>query len=102
MSSSMFKLSSDLTDLSMAVLLCGLFLLYHFLVSLYYTVLSVNCSLVITCWERADLCDVSYFFFFFFFFFFYLLTLYSPRHLTYRGLGRAIPLHALQTTDMVF
>ena len=36
---------------------------------------------------------------FFFFFFFYLLTLYSPRHLTYRGSGRAIPLHALQTTS---
>ena len=26
----------------------------------------------------------------------------SPRHLTYRGLGRAILLHALQTTNMVF
>ena len=27
-----------------------------------------------------------------------LLVLYFPRHLTYRGLGMAIPLHALQTT----
>ena len=38
---------------------------------------------------------------FFFFFFFYLLSLYSPRHLTYRGSGRAIPLHALQITNMM-
>ena len=38
----------------------------------------------------------------FFFFFFFSLSLYSPRHLTYRGSGRAIPLHALQTTNMVF
>ena len=36
------------------------------------------------------------------FFFFYLLSLYSPCHLTYRGSGRAIPLHALQTTNMFF
>ena len=41
-------------------------------------------------------------FFFFFFFFFFIFTLYSPRHLTYRGSGRAIPLHALQTTVEVF
>ena len=36
------------------------------------------------------------------FFFFFIFTLYSPRHLTYRGSGRAIPLHALQTTVKVF
>ena len=41
-------------------------------------------------------------FFFFFFFFFLIFTLYSPRHLTYRGSGRTIPLHALQTTVKVF
>ena len=35
-------------------------------------------------------------------FFFYLLSLYSPCHLTYRESGRAIPLHALQTANMVF
>ena len=35
-------------------------------------------------------------------FFLYFSTLYSPSNLTYRGLGRAIPLHALQTTNMVF
>ena len=40
-------------------------------------------------------------FFFFFFFFFFIFTLYSPRHLTYRGSVRAIPLHALQTTVKV-
>ena len=34
--------------------------------------------------------------------FFFIFTLYSSRHLTYRGLGRAIPLHALQTTVKVF
>ena len=31
--------------------------------------------------------------------FFSIFTLYSPCHLTYRGSGRAIPLHALQTTN---
>ena len=46
--------------------------------------------------------DCRYLFFFFFFFFFLIFTLYSPRHLTYRGSGRAIPLHALQTTVKVF
>ena len=34
---------------------CGSFLLIVFCVCLCYTVLSVPCSLVITCWERADL-----------------------------------------------
>ena len=32
----------------------------------------------------------------------FIFTLYSPCHLTYRGSGRAIPLHALQTTENVF
>ena len=44
------------------LLLWILFLLFIFPVCLYYTALSVPCSLVITCWERADLfalfCDV--------------------------------------------
>ena len=31
------------------------FLLINFPVHLYHTVLSVPCSLMITCWERADL-----------------------------------------------
>ena len=35
-------------------------------------------------------------------FFFFNFTLYSPLHLTYRGSGMAIPLHALQTTVKVF
>ena len=30
-------------------------MLFMFHVCLYYTVLSVPCSIVITCWERADL-----------------------------------------------
>ena len=34
---------------------CGTFLLFMFHDCLYYTVLSVPCSLVITCWERAGL-----------------------------------------------
>ena len=34
---------------------CGPFLLFMFHVCLYYAVLSVPCSLVITCWERVDL-----------------------------------------------
>ena len=34
---------------------CGSFLLFTFHVSLYYAILSVPCSLVISCWERADL-----------------------------------------------
>ena len=42
------------------------------------------------------------FFFIFLFFIFFIFTLWSPRHLTYRGSGRAIPLHALQTTVKVF
>ena len=33
---------------------CGSFLLFMFYVCLYYTILSVPCSLFVTCWERAD------------------------------------------------
>ena len=33
---------------------CGSFLLFMFHICLYYTALSVSCSLVITCWERTD------------------------------------------------
>ena len=45
--------SSLLTDHSTAVIL--LWILFVICVSLYHTVLSVSCSLVVTCWERADL-----------------------------------------------
>ena len=34
--------------------------------------------------------------------FFLIFALHSPRHLTYTGSGRVIPLHALQTTVKVF
>ena len=33
------------------------FFMFH--ACLYHTVVSVPCSLLITCWERVDLCDVS-------------------------------------------
>ena len=33
---------------------CGSFLLFMIHVCLWYAVLSISCSLVITCWERAD------------------------------------------------
>ena len=50
----MFKPSSNyFTDRLKAVLL--LWILFVICVSLSYTILSVTCSLVITCWERADL-----------------------------------------------
>ena len=51
------------TDCSKAVLLLLIVFVIMFHVCLYYTILSVPCSLVITCWERAGLlallCDVS-------------------------------------------
>ena len=51
-----FKPSSNLfTDLSKVVLLLWILLLFMNHVCLYYTVLSVPCNLVITCWKRADL-----------------------------------------------
>ena len=44
---------------------CGLFLLFVFRVCLCRTVLSVPCSLMVTCWERADFlglfCVIFYF-----------------------------------------
>ena len=52
----MFKLSSDiLLTVPRRCFFCGSFLLFMFHVCLYHTVLSVHCSLVITCWESADL-----------------------------------------------
>ena len=39
---------------------CGSFLLFMFHVCLYSTVLFVPCSLVVTCWERADLLALLY------------------------------------------
>ena len=41
-----------------AVLFCGSFLLFVFHVC--HAVLSVPCSLVVTCWERADLLCVNF------------------------------------------
>ena len=43
------------TDRFKAVLFSGPFLLAMLHICLCYTVLSVLCSLVVTCWERADL-----------------------------------------------
>ena len=60
-----FKPSIDFfTDRSKAVLLLWiLFVIYVSRLSLLYCQLFVPCSLVVTCWERADLlallCDVS-------------------------------------------
>ena len=52
----MFKPSSDyLTDLSKAVLLMWIPLLYMFHVCIYYTIVSFPCSLVFTCCELAAL-----------------------------------------------
>ena len=52
--SNIIKPSSNfLTDLSKAVPL--LWILFEHRVCLCLTVLSVPCSLVVTCWERADL-----------------------------------------------
>ena len=51
----MFKpFSSFLTDRSKTVLFGEIFLLFVFSVCVCYTVLSVSCSLVVNCWERAD------------------------------------------------
>ena len=53
----MLKLSSIflLLTISRRCFFCGSFLLFMFHVYLCYAVLSVLCSLVITCWKRADL-----------------------------------------------
>ena len=51
----MFKpFSNFLTDRSKTVLFGESFLLFVFSVCVCYTELSVSCSLVVTCWERAD------------------------------------------------
>ena len=42
-------------DRSKARFFCGSLLLFMFQVCLYYAVLFVPCSLVATCWERADI-----------------------------------------------
>ena len=52
----MLKLSSNvLLTVPRRCFFCGSFLLFMFQVCLCYAVLSVPCSLVTTCWERADL-----------------------------------------------
>ena len=52
----MFKPSSIfLLTISRLCFFCGSFLSFMIHVCLCYTVLSVPCSLVITCWEKADL-----------------------------------------------
>ena len=54
--------SNFLTGRSKAVLFCGSILLFVF--CLCHTVLSVSCSLVVTCWERPDLLTRLYVIFF--------------------------------------
>ena len=58
----MFKPSSNfLTDRFKAVLLLWILLLFVFLcLCLCHTVLSVSCSIGVTCWERADLLVLSH------------------------------------------
>ena len=52
----MFKpFSNFLTDRSKTVLFGESILLFVFSVCVCYAVFSVSCSLVVTCWERADL-----------------------------------------------
>ena len=57
-----FKPSSRsvFTDRSKAVLLLWIVLLVMFHVCVCYVVVSVLCSLVVTCWERADLLAVVF------------------------------------------
>ena len=64
----MFKPSSIffLLTVQRRCFFCGSFVLFMFHVCLYYAVLSVPCSLVLTCWGRAGLschslvCDVFF------------------------------------------
>ena len=42
-------------DRSKVLLFCGSILLFMLNICLRYVILSVSCSLVVTCWERADL-----------------------------------------------
>ena len=52
----MFKPSSDfLLAVTRWCFFSGSFLLFMFHVCLYFTVVSLPCSLVITCWDRPDL-----------------------------------------------
>ena len=51
----MFKPASEFIRRSKAVLLFWIFLLFMVYVCLYFTGLSVLCSLVVTCLERDDL-----------------------------------------------
>ena len=56
-----FKPSSRFfTDRSKAVLLLWIVLLVMLHVSVCYAVVSVPCSIVVTCWERADLLAVVF------------------------------------------
>ena len=56
----MFKLSGDvLLIVSRCCFFCGSFLLFEFHFYLRYAVLSVPCSHLITCWERADVFSLS-------------------------------------------
>ena len=48
------------TDRSKAILFCGSFLLVMLHVRGCCAVVSVPCSLVVTCWERADLLAVVF------------------------------------------
>ena len=50
-----FKPSSILLTVLRRCIFCGSFLLFIFHVFLCYAILSVPCSLVITCWEMGDL-----------------------------------------------
>ena len=60
--SNMFKPSSNfLTDRSEAGLLLWILFVIWFRVCFCYTVLSVTCSLVVTCWERDDLSGMCFF-----------------------------------------
>ena len=42
------------------IMTCGLFLLVMLLVGVCYALVSIPCSLVVTCWERADLLAVVF------------------------------------------
>ena len=53
--SNVFKPSSNFLTVPRRCFFCGCYLLFVFHVCLCYTVLSVPYSLVVTCWERADL-----------------------------------------------
>ena len=55
-----FLLNNFLTERSKAVLLLWIFLLFVCCVCLCHAVLSVSCSLVVICWEMADLLALLY------------------------------------------